>query len=128
MMNLFNILEGNVSGAGINSAAQLCSDMAPVLRIVGIVILGIKIVVPIILIIVGMIDLAKAVTEKSEDNIKKAQQALIKKAITAVLVFLVATIVGVLMTLVGQEDYKSCTTCLNHPFNCSSSYGDLNEQ
>lgn len=127
MMNLFNILEGGAGSAGVGSAAQLCEDMAPVLRIVGIVILGIKIVVPIILIIVGMIDLAKAVTEKSEDNIKKAQQALIKKAITAVLVFLVATIVGVLMTLVGQEDYKNCTTCLNHPFSCNSDYGELGE-
>ena len=67
----------------VGSASDLCDAMAPGLRIVGIVVLGIRIAVPIILIVVGMLDLAKAVTEKSEDNIKKAQQGLIKKAIAA---------------------------------------------
>lgn len=106
LSNLFYFLED----------INLCGELAPALRLVGIVILGVKIVVPIILIVVGMIDLAKAVTEKSDDKIKAAQNSLIKKAIVAVLVFLVVTIVGVLMTLVGQNDYKECTGCLVSPF------------
>ena len=108
MLDLFYFL--------INSEKELCDSAAPVLRLVGIVVFGIKVVVPIILIVVGMIDLAKAVTEKSEDNIKKAQQALIKKAIAAVLVFLVVTIVGLLMKLVGDESYSQCMDCINDPF------------
>ena len=94
---------------------NLCSGLAPVLRIVGIVKWGIQIAVPIILIIVGMIDLAKAVTEKNEDKIKEAQQKLIKKAIAAVLVFLVVYIVGLLMSLIGNQDYKQCMSCINSP-------------
>ncbi len=108
MLDLFYFL--------INSEKELCDSAAPILRLVGIVVFGIKVVVPIILIVVGMIDLAKAVTEKSEDNIKKAQQALIKKAIAAVLVFLVVTIVGLLMKLVGDESYDQCMDCINDPF------------
>lgn len=104
----------------IGNAGDLCKDLGPILRIVGIVILGIKIVVPILLIIVGMLDMAKAVNEKSEDNIKKAQKALITKAITAVIVFLVATLVGVLMKLVASDEYKECMTCVNDPFSCES--------
>ena len=48
-------------------AEDICGGLGPVLRIVGIVVWGIKVVVPIILIVVGMMDLAKAVTEKSDD-------------------------------------------------------------
>ena len=94
---------------------DLCGGLAPVLRIVGIVKWGIQIAVPIILIIVGMLDLAKAVTEKNEDKIKEAQQKLIKKAIAAVLVFLVVYIVGLLMSLIGNEQYKDCMSCINSP-------------
>ena len=97
---------------------DLCGGLAPVLRIVGIVKWGIQIAVPIILIIVGMIDLAKAVTEKNEDKIKEAQQKLIKRAIAAVLVFLVVSLVGVVMTIVGDESYKDCMTCINSPWSC----------
>lgn len=98
---------------------QICGDLGPVLRIVGIVIWGIKVVVPIILIVVGMMDLAKAVTEKSDDKIKEAQNKLIKKAIAAVLVFLVITIVGLLMKLIGDNSYQDCVACINHPFSQS---------
>lgn len=97
---------------------DLCGELKPVLRLVGYVVLAIKIVVPIILIVVGMMDLAKAVTEKKEDDIKKAQQGLVSKAIAAVLVFLVITIVGVLMSLVGSEKYQDCMQCINSPGDC----------
>ncbi len=108
MLDLFYFL--------INSGNELCDQAKPILRLVGIVVFGIKVVVPIILIVVGMIDLAKAVTEKSEDNIKKAQQALIKKAIAAVIVFLVVTIVSLLMNLVGDDSYRACMDCIDDPF------------
>lgn len=103
-------------------AEGICEGLGPVLRIVGIVVWGIKVVVPIILIVVGMMDLAKAVTEKSDDKIKAAQNGLIKKAIAAVLVFLVITIVTLLMTLIGDNSYKECMGCINNPFstNCKT--------
>ena len=91
-------------------------DMGTVLRIIGIVVFGIKVVVPILLIIVGMVDLAKAVNAKDEKEIKTAQQNLVKKAIAAVLVFLVVTIVSILMSIVGSGEYKNCLNCVNHPF------------
>lgn len=104
---------------------SICGSLGPVLRIVGILIWGIKVVVPIILIVVGMMDLAKAVTEKSDDKIKEAQNKLIKKAIAAVLVFLVITIVGVLMTLIGDDSYKKCVKCINSPFECDTATQEI---
>ena len=98
--------------------SDICDNLAPVLRIVGIVVWGIKVIVPIILIVIGMIDLAKAVTEKSEDKIKEAQQKLIKRAIAAVLVFLVISLVGVVMSIVGDTSYEECMICVNSPWSC----------
>ena len=102
----------------LETGADLCSGLEPVARVVGIVIWGIKVFVPILLIVRGMIDLAKAVNEKSEDKIKEAQQKLIKRAIAAVLVFLVVSLVSVVMTIVGDESYKDCMTCINSPWSC----------
>ena len=56
---------------------------------------------------------------------KEAQNKLIKRAIAAVIVFLVVTFVSLLMNLIGSNDYKACTSCINNPWNCN---GDvLNE-
>lgn len=111
MLNLVNVLETTAPG-------ELCAELGPVLRLVGIAIFIIKVIVPILLIVVGMIDMAKAVTEKDENKIKDAQHKLIKKAIAAVLVFLIVTIVGVLMNLIGAAEYKQCTDCIVDPWNC----------
>ena len=96
--------------------SDLCTDLSPALRIVGVVYKGIQIVVPILLIIVGMLDFAKAVTEKNEDKVKEAQKKLISKAVAAVCVFLVTVIVGVLMRIVSNVDYKKCMDCITSPF------------
>ena len=118
MLNLINVLT-------TVKADTLCEELEPVLRIVGIAIFIIKVIVPIMLIIVGMLDMAKAVTEKDENKIKDAQHKLIKKAIAAVLVFLIVTIVGVLMNLIGAEDYKKCTTCITNPWGCKATDDSL---
>lgn len=116
---MLNFLLNNVSLLeAVNDPTEFCASISKLLRLVGIVVFGIKVVVPIILIIVGMLDLTKAVTEKNEENIKKAQQALVKKAIAAVCVFLVVTIVGVLMRIVGSDDYKDCMDCITDVWNC----------
>ena len=63
----------------------------------------IQIVVPIILIIVGAFDLAKAVMGSDEKEIKAATQKLIKRAIAAVSVFFLATAVRVVMHYVSES-------------------------
>ena len=95
---------------------DICEDLAPILRILGIVLKLIQYGVPIILIFMGVLDFAKAVTEKDENSVKGAEKKLINRAIAAACVFFVVTIVGVLMKLVGGEDYQECMTCINHPF------------
>lgn len=65
--------------------------------------LGIKIVVPILLVIFGMLDLGKAIAAKKEEDIKKYQSSCIKRLITGLLVFLVVVIVEFVLGFVEPE-------------------------
>lgn len=84
------------------------ASLLDVLVIVRAVINVIQWVVPVILILMGTIDLLQAVTKGKEDEIKKGTSTLIKRAITAVIVFLVPVIVNVIMGFIGTTDYREC--------------------
>ena len=81
--------------------------------IVSMVILIIKIAVPVLLIIFGMLDLGKAVVASKEDEIKKGQQMFIKRAITAVIVFFVIQIVQILIRFLAgnSQGISQCFNC-----------------
>ena len=81
----------------------------------------IQIGIPIILIVMGSIDLGKAVLSSDDKEIKGATSKLIKRAIAAVAVFFVTTIVTLLMNLLkvevetstGSWTWEDCWTKLN---------------
>lgn len=70
----------------------------------------IQILIPIGLIIFGTIDLGRAVIAGDEKQIKENQQRLLKRALAAVLVFLVVTIVTFIMQFIGGTQWKDCWT------------------
>lgn len=83
-----------------------------------------KIATPIILIFVSVISMVKALASTKEDEIKKAQQSLIKKIIAAVMVFFVISIVQfVIMKVADAKETKGIDDCLTCFLNndCSSS-------
>lgn len=88
--------------------ANTCDNLAPVIRIVSFILTLIQWVVPIILILLGTIDLVKAVIAGKEEDIKKNQTTLIKRVIAAVIVFLVPLIVSMLMGVIGNDSWKDC--------------------
>lgn len=59
-----------------------------------------KIIVPILVIGLGTLDLAKAVIASKEDEMKKAQTTFIKRLIIGVVIFFVPTIIDLLMFIV----------------------------
>ena len=69
----------------------------------------IQIGIPIILIVLGMIDLGKAVIASDDGEVKKAQGRLIRRCIYAVAVFFVVTLVTLLFNLVAESSSKSGT-------------------
>ena len=89
-------------------ANSACNGMDSLVSLVKFALNIIQWVVPIILIVLGTLDLVKAVIAGKEDDIKKNQQTLIKRIIAAVIVFLVPVIVTVLMGWIGSSDWKTC--------------------
>ena len=91
-----------------------CDNILPLVRLIrhGIIPL-IQIGIPIILIILGMLDLGKAVMASKEDEIKNAQKMLIKRCIYAVAIFFVVMIVQLVFGLLSTTkdgDISSTST------------------
>jgi len=82
----------------------------------------IKIGVPLLLIIFGMLDLGKAVMAQKEDEIKKGQQIFIKRLIAAVIVFLVVFVVQLAINLVAGDDKAGIWKCID----CFIDYSSTN--
>lgn len=82
-------------------------------NIVHLIIQLIWIIVPILLVVFGLMDLAKAVMAQKEDEIKKGQQTLVKRAVAAIIVFLVIPIVQIIINYVSGNDdtVVSCFNC-----------------
>lgn len=91
----------------------LPEEVGQIADIVRVAVTILKIAVPVLLIIWGMLDLGKAVMAQKEDEIKKGQQTFIKRLIAAALVFFIVTIVGLVIKLIGgdQNGTWSCAKC-----------------
>ena len=99
-------------------AADICDPQTGLLGVfgfVGNIITFIKIAVPIILILMGSIDLTKAVMASKDDEIKKAQSTLLKRAIVGVVIFFIPSIVTLLMNMVNQDSDTECMSCITSP-------------
>lgn len=81
-------------------------------NLVSIIIKGIKLFVPIVLIVLGMIDMFQAMIKQKEDEMKKAQMHFIKRIISALLVFFVIAIVqfvfSALSSALGSSTFFEC--------------------
>ena len=102
MMNLFNIL-ASCAGGTIQFEDVLPSTISAIVNIL-------KIAIPIMVIIFGLIDLGKAVMAQKEDDIKKNQGLLIKRVIVAVFVFFVVAIVQFVVGIVAGNDKTNITS------------------
>lgn len=109
---LLNNSSYNNNNSGVGSSFFDCSNerFVSIIRLLKAFLQVIQIGVPIGLIILGSIDLGKAVVSLDEDGMKKGQKTFMRRCIAAVLVFLVTTIVNLIMgTLAGSNaDWQKC--------------------
>lgn len=84
-------------------------------------VLGIQIFIPIVLIVLGMLDMGKAVMSNDEKTMKENQSKLIKRIIYAVLVFLVValvkTVIGMVAGIDSEDkvaDKNTISSCINY--------------
>ncbi len=76
--------------------------------------------IPIVLIVLGMVDLGKAVISSDDKEMKNAQKTLIKRVIYAVLIFFIVAIVKFVFSLLAstdsnddsnKKDFSKCIDC-----------------
>ena len=106
------------------TATGICSSIpCSLTNLIANVVTIIKIGVPILLIIFGMIDLAKAIIQQDEKEIKKGQQTFIKRLIAAALVFLVVAIVQLVLNFIDADNQAvNCAKqIINGSAECDSS-------
>ncbi len=88
----------------IQILADCPTDLIPIVKFLKHGVLPIfQIGIPIILIVMGTIDLGKAVLSSDDKEIKAGTGRLIKRAIAAIFVFFIATFVSLVMGLFGSS-------------------------
>lgn len=102
------------------SANGFCNDTKDIWELLGLVVRILQFVIPVIIILLGTIDLAKAVMAGKDDEIKNAQKMFIKRLIYGVVVFFVVLIVQAVFGLIGKASDSTASKC----FTCVSTFGD----
>lgn len=91
----------------IQVLASCDSDIIVVLGVVRGIITIIQFAIPIILIVLGIMDLSKAVTANDEKATKEAQKRFISRVVYAVVIFLVPYLISLVFNLLPSEVFKS---------------------
>ncbi len=121
---------GNASDPGVENGnfntEAFCSKavVKGAFRTIGWVIFFIKIIIPIIIIVLGSIDVFKAVTSNKSDELNKSIKTLVMRVIAGIIIFLIPTFIDFIIKFVsgGEEIYseqdgtfRNCTYCMLNP-------------
>jgi len=89
------------------------------LSLVGIILMIAKVLVPLIIIVIGSIDLFKAIMSKDEKDLMKSIKSIGLRLLVGVFIFFVPTIVDVVIDLVRDgHNENQCVECVLNPLNC----------
>lgn len=84
-----------------------CDDLRPVINFIKAILGIVQWGIPILLILMGSIDLGKAVLASDDKEIKGATSKLIKRAIAAIAVFFIPMLVNLLIGMVSDSGAKT---------------------
>ena len=105
-----------------------CAETANIWKVLGYVVMIIKIVIPLILIILGMVDLGEAVVSNDDKAINNAVSKLLRRFIAAIVIFFIPTIVSALFNALNirseadKADYNVCVQCITSVNSCDTSH------
>ena len=106
------------------SSKSPCTKLKAPLKFIGYILLIVKIIIPLLLILFGIIDLFKAVTAGKDGEIMKSFKSLIFRAIAGVAIFFVPTIISFIFSLVDgfdevESEYEICQKCILNVSKCN---------
>lgn len=103
-MNLISVLEVTATNSTLCEGILVPNAM---FNVVATIVKLIRIAVPILLVIWGMLDFTKSVIAKKEEDIKKYQKAFVSRLISALVVFLLVFVVQFAVNLISGVEDKS---------------------
>lgn len=100
-----------------------CDETSKMWKIFGYLINALKVLVPVLIIVLGSVDLGKAVVAQNEDEMKKATQLLIKRVIAGIIIFFIPTIVSLIFKIASNysvyfNNGSGCIQCITKPGSC----------
>lgn len=117
-------------GAG---ATTFCRDTHSILGLVGWALTIFKIVIPLIIIALGLLDLGKAAVSSKPEEIKKSATSLIWRLVGGIVIFFIPTIIMLVFGFVNkfsdaksQIDFDICYKCIVSPWStdCTGADGE----
>lgn len=114
-----------VFAIGANNVVCHNAGVLKAIRIIAMVITIIKVLVPVILIIMGIKDLAKAVIEGDEGDIQKFFPLFLGRFFTGVVIFFIPTLVHTMLSAASGYDntnakFTDCGKCLTSTKTCDT--------
>ena len=97
-------------------SAITCEELKPVFTAIEIIYRILQIAVPILLVIMGSIDFVKAIFSSKENSLSKATSMFIKRLISALIFFLLTSIVMLVFSIFVEETDPNWQGCWNEVF------------
>lgn len=123
LLLLVVILAPDIVYAATSSKLKFCEygGTRRMFKIIGMAISIIKILVPVILIITGVITLSKTIISGKEDDLKGSFVIFAKKIVAGLIIFAIPSVLDYTFdTLVGYDDssFTACSKCMLNPNSC----------
>ncbi len=107
-------------------APDFCSGTSEILSMVGWALTIFKVVIPLIIIALGLVDLGKAAVSSKPEEIKKSATSLVWRLVGGILIFFVPSIIMMIFGFVGrfstaqsglgQNEWNICYKCITAPW------------
>ena len=106
----------------VNNPEYFCVTTSSIWQFAGYILFAIKIAVPLIIIILGILDFFKAMTAAKDDAINSAAKNLIFRIVIGLVIFFIPLIVSTVFKFIKEANSyiaaaDACQTCLLQPFN-----------
>ena len=114
---------------------DFCMRSSSIWQLVGYALFALKVLIPVVIIIYGVIDLVKALTAGKDDAINSASRSILMRVIIGITIFFVPTIVRTVLRLVNDavpylNKAAACEECLLGPLGdkCKGSIDEAKKQ
>lgn len=115
------LIAENTTQASASEDINVCQDFRSTFKSIGIVLFILRILVPLGIAGMGMVDFSNSVMKGDQNQIKKDAEVLGKRIIIGLIIFISPGIIKMVISLADPEnasDYTECNECVFSPFDC----------